>query len=313
MRKLILLLGSIVFIIGIIWLLPKEKQYTQRVLVNCTPTAATRVMSDFTQWSKWWPGEIENDTALTFKERKIKIQTILLNGFYANYLSSKMNAYIDIQFLSAPNKQSEFIYSYTLYYSSNPIEKVVQLLSHSSSTRKILDALIAEIKSNLEDVKKIYGFEITEERVPNAIHISTKKIFDHYPTTDDIYASIEDLNTYIADNKAHGVNAPIYNIFTPDDKAYQLMVAIATDRPLPTNNKFLFKEMVRGKIIIGKSIGPNSTINQCLQQVEYFVKDHGRSSPAIQFNRLITDRKKELDSTKWITTINYPVFDRSFF
>ena len=313
MRKLILLLGLIVFIIGIIWLLPQEKQYTQRVLVNCTPTAATRVMSDFTQWSKWWPGEIKNDTALTFKERKIKIQTILLNGFYANYLSSKMNAYIDIQFLSAPNKQSEFIYSYTLYYSSNPIEKVVQLLSHSSSTRKILDALIAEIKSNLEDVKKIYGFEITEERVPDAIHISTKKIFDHYPTTDDIYASIEDLNTYIADNKAHGVNAPIYNIFTPDDKAYQLMVAIATDRPLPTNNKFLFKEMVRGKIIIGKSIGPNSTINQCLQQVEYFVKDHGRSSPAIQFNRLITDRKKELDSTKWITTINYPVFDRSFF
>ena len=149
--------------------------------------------------------------------------------------------------------------------------------------------------------------------MPDAIHISTKKIFDHYPTTDDIYASIEDLNTYIADNKAHGVNAPIYNIFTPDDKAYQLMVAIATDRPLPTNNKFLFKEMVRGKIIIGKSIGPNSTINQCLQQVEYFVKDHGRSSPAIQFNRLITDRKKELDSTKWITTINYPVFDRSFF
>ena len=308
-----LLLGSMVFIIGIIWLLPGEKQYTQRVIVNCTPTAATRVMSDVTQWSKWWPGEIKNDTVLAFKEKNIKIQTILLNGFYANYFSSKMNAYIDVQFLSAPKKQSEFIYSYTLYYSSNPIKKVLQLLFHTSSTRKDLDAFIAQIKSNLEDVKKIYGFEITEERVPDAIHISTKKIFDHYPTTDDIYASIDELNTYIADNKAHSVNAPIYNIFTPDDKAYQLMVAIATDRPLPTNHTFLFKEMVRGKIIIGKSIGPNSAINQCLKQVEYFVKDHGRSSPAIQFNRLITDRKKELDSTKWITTINYPVFDRSFF
>jgi hypothetical protein len=313
MRRFIYILISVGIILGILWFLPNQKQFTQKIVVNCTPTAATRVMSDFTQWKKWWPGELKNDSLLSFKGADIRIQTILLNGFYANFYTPSINASIDIQFLSAPNKQSEFIYSYTLYYSSNPIKKAIQLLFYTISTKNELTAFMQGIKSNLEDVKKIYGFEILEERVPNAIHISTKKEFKHYPTTEDIYTLVDELHTYITSNQAKAINDPIYNIFTADDIHFQLMVAVATDRPLPTTNAFLFKEMVRGKIIIGKSIGPDASVNECMKQVEYFVKDHGRSSPAIQFNRLITDRRKEKDSTKWITTINYPVFDRSFF
>jgi len=312
MRIILIFLGVFIFLIGIILLLPKQNQYSGKILVNCTPTAATRIMSDSKNWKLWWPGEIQKDSIFLFKEQPVQIQTILLNGFYANISLGDIPAFIDIQFLSAPNKQSEFSYSYTLYYSSNPFNKLLQFIK-TSTVKSELDSLLNGIKINLEDIKKVYGFEIIEERVPNAIHISNKKAFDHYPTTEDIYSSVDELYNYISKNEAKAVNAPIYNIFTPDDKTYQLMVAVATDRPLPTNNIFLFKEMVRGKIIVGKSIGANSKIDQCLKQVEYFLKDHGRSSPAIQFNRLITDRRKEKDSTKWITTINYPVFDRSFF
>lgn len=302
----------LVVLFGIILLLPKQRQFSDKLLVNCTPTAATRVMSDAKNWNMWWPGEIKQDTLFLFKNQPVSIQTILLNGFYADMNLQNIHAFLDVQFLSAPNKQSEFSYSYTLYYSSNPFTKLIQLIKTATVKSEVI-SLLSDIKSNLEDVKKVYGFEIVEERVPNAIHISTKKEFNHYPTTDDIYGLVDALNKYISENQSKAVNDPIYNIFIPDDKHYQLMVAIATDRPLPTNNTFLFKEMVRGKIIVGKSIGSNSTIDQCLKQVEYFVKDHGRSSPAIQFNRLITDRRKEKDSTRWITTINYPVFDRSFF
>ena len=312
MRKLVIVFGVFIALIGIIYLLPNQKQFSDKILVNCTPTAATRVMSDVRNWKMWWPGEIQEDSLFLYKQQKIQIQTILLNGFYANMQLKEIPVFIDIQFLSAPNKQSEFSFTYTFYYSTNPLIKLVQLIN-TGNIKSELDLLLNWIKSNLEDVKKVYGFEIVEERVPNAIHISTKREFDHYPSTNDIYDLVNALNRYILENQSKAVNDPIYNIFTPDDKHYQLMVAIATDRPLPTNNIFLFKEMVRGKIIVGKSIGPNSTIDQCLKQVEYYVKDHGRSSPAIQFNRLITDRRKEKDSTKWITTINYPVFDRSFF
>jgi hypothetical protein len=312
MKKMIFLFMGVIIGMGVLLVLPKQKVFTERVLVKCTPTAATRVMSDIHNWKGWWPGEITNDTNVSFRNNAIKIQTLLLNGFYANTTVSNLPAFIDLQFLSAPEKQADFNFSATIYFSSNPFVKLIQYFRYNKAKAELL-SLLTDIKTNLEDVKKVYGFEITEERVPNAIHISTKKEFNRIPTTEDIYSAVDELNQYIQSNKAKAVNTPIYNVFTLDDIHYQLMVAIATDKPLPTNDKYSFKEMVRGKIIIGKAIGSSTAVAQCLKQVEYFVKDYGRSSPAIQFNRLITDRRKEIDSTKWITTVNYPVFDRSFF
>lgn len=312
MKKMIILLIGLSILIGILLELPGQKVFTERVVVKCSPTAATRVMSDLHNWHGWWPGDIANDTNFSYKNNAINIQTLLLNGFYATTTVSKLPVFIDLQFLSAPEKQTDFNFSATVYFSSNPFIKLIQYFQYNNA-KSAIHSLLTDIKTNLEDVKKVYGFEITEERVPNAIHISTKKEFDRKPTTEDIYAAIDELNLYIESKQAKAVNDPIYNVFTLDDIHYQLMVAIATDRPLPTNSRFSLKEMVRGKIIIGKAIGPDSTVDQCFKQVEYFVKDYGRSSPAIQFNRLITDRRKEKDSTKWITTVNYPVFDRSFF
>lgn len=312
MKKIVIALVVVVLLMAGLVLIPNQQQHIEKVLVNCTPTGATRVVSDFGRWKKWWPGEIKNDTIFSFRNQPFKIQTLLLNGFYAEMKANGIPTFIDLQFLSAPNKQSEFNYSYTFYYSANPLIKLSQLIK-SHNAKKELRALINEIKANLEDTIKVYGYEISEERVPNAIHISSKRVFNHAPSTEDIYTLVEALEKYIATNQAKAVNAPIYNIFSPDDVHFQLMVAIATDRPLPSKNSFLFKEMVRGKIIIGKAIGDNSKTADCMKQVEYFVKDYGRSSPAIQFNRLVTDRRIEKDSTRWVTTINYPVFDRSFF
>lgn len=313
MKKLVLLFISIVIIIGALWLIPTQKQYTHKIIIDCTPTAATRIISNFNHWKQWWPGEIKNDSVVSYKKSSVKLQTILLNGFYAAFNHPNIPSFIDLQFLSAPDKHSEFIYSYTLYYSPNPFKKAIQFLFQSREVKQELDSFLKDIKSNLENVNKVYGFEITEERVPNSIHISVKKEFNHLPNNDDIYSLVEALQGYIESNQAKAINDPIYNVFTTDDIHYQLMVAIATDRPLPSKGDFSYKEMVRGKIIIGKAIGPNAAIDECMKQVEYFVKDHGRSSPAIQFNRMISDRRKESDSTKWITAVNYPVFDRSFF
>lgn len=312
MKKKIIVLVSIIIIGFILFLIPKQKIYTERIVVNCTPTAATRIISDFQLWKSWWPGEIKNDSTVVYNNNIFVINKILLNGFYCNAIINKMPVFADIQFLSAPNKQSEFIFSYTVNYTVNPVKRFIQFLQYSD-LQEAFTSLNKEVKANLEDVKKVYGFEIKEERVPNAIHVSIKKIYNHYPSNLEIYELIDKLKAYADKNGAKTINHPIYNIFSSDNHQYQLMVAIATDQPIPGNNEFMYKEMVRGKIIIGKAVGPSRTIDDCIKQVEYFVRDHGRSSPAIQFNRLITDRRIEKDSTKWITTVNYPVFDRSFF
>jgi len=303
---------AIGILIGIAFVLPDKQVNNEKIIIKCTPTGSSRIISNLQNWKMWWPGEINDDTLFSFNKVPFKIQTILVNGFYATSSINSTPVSIDVQFVSAPEKHSEFIYSSSIYFSPNPIIKCIQYVKYKRIDN-FLNSFFTKLKSNFEDVKTVYGFEIIEDRVPNAYHISSKKVFEKAPTTADIYSIIDELNVYIHSKNANTVNDPIYNISKMDDTHYLLMVAVATDIPVPSNSKYLYKEMVRGKIIIGKAIGPEYEVNQCARQVEYYVKDYGRSSPAIQFNRLITDRRKEKDSTKWITTVNYPVFDKSFF
>jgi hypothetical protein len=53
--------------------------------------------------------------------------------------------------------------------------------------------------------------------------------------------------------------------------------------------------------------GPHR-IRACQEAVEAYVKDHRIQSPAMPFQRMITDRQREADTSQWITTINYPIF-----
>ena len=87
------------------------------------------------------------------------------------------------------------------------------------------------------------------------------------------------------------------------------MVAIATDRDLPSNNKYFLKNMMLGNIMVAEVKGDRKRIDECIQAMKYYISDYKKSSPAIYFERLITNRLAEKDSTQWITTINYPIFN----
>jgi hypothetical protein len=43
--------------------------------------------------------------------------------------------------------------------------------------------------------------------------------------------------------------------------------------------------------------------------MENYARDHKKQSPAIPYQLLVTNRLTEADTTKWITQINYPVFN----
>jgi len=55
--------------------------------------------------------------------------------------------------------------------------------------------------------------------------------------------------------------------------------------------------------------GSNFKIREAQVQIEYYLTDYGKRFPAIPFQRLITDRSKVKDSTQWVTTLNYPIFE----
>lgn len=86
------------------------------------------------------------------------------------------------------------------------------------------------------------------------------------------------------------------------------MVAIATEKELTGTSRFKVKKMVLGNILFAVAKGGLWSIQKSEKQLFYYVTDYHKSSPAIPFQSLITDRSAEPDTNKWQTGLYYPVF-----
>ncbi len=305
-RFLIGLVLTIFIIFTIGFFLPREKTFTQTINSPIPFDGISRVIVNNGLWKNWWPGEILNDSTVSFKEHSIHINTILLNGFKATVIDGNNSTLLDLQSIATYNFETSITLNTTVHLSSNPFAKIFQYLS-AGKAEKLTTDLFDQLKATLSDVKKVYGFDIKMGKVPNSSYISMKQDFDHYPRNEELYRMIDEAKTYIVSENSKVVNAPILNIVKESDKLYSAMVAVASDKDVPTKGKFMLKQMMLGNIVVAEVTGGPATIEKCRQAVQFFVNDYRKVSPAIAFERMITNRLTE-DSSRWVTTINYPVF-----
>lgn len=292
----------------IVQLLPTTKIVSETVDVDCPIDALNRNISNPSNWTKWWPGNKLNNSKYSFLEKEILINKILLNGFEGQTQSRGKQIKINLQALTINSYTCQINLTTQYAFSSNVVTKLMQyvsLLKDKSDFTKFLQQMQAVFSST----EKTYGFNIERQRVPNSSYISVKQSFTHSPTTEDIYSMVRELEKYIALQNSRVVNAPIVNIYTDNNKKYEVMVAIATDRDLPSNTQFFLKNMMLGNIMVAEVKGDRKKIDECIQAMKYYISDYKKSSPAIYFERLITDRLAGKDSTQWVTTINYPIFN----
>ena len=68
-------------------------------------------------------------------------------------------------------------------------------------------------------------------------------------------------------------------------------------RTMPGRNVILFTQVKGG----------NGIATWALEQIKNYADDHHLKTPAIPYFSLVTDRRKEADTSKWITDIYYTV------
>jgi len=158
----------------------------------------------------------------------------------------------------------------------------------------------------LEQAEQVYGFAVARERVKDTAFIATRFTATAYPTTKEIYEHIALLEQYITAQGAKAVGYPMLHV-QPADRGFEAMVALPLNRWLPGTSTLEPKRMVMGNILGAEVKGGTTKVETGLRQLQYYVSDHGYSSPAMPFLSLVTDRRKEPDSTKWITKLYYPI------
>ncbi len=268
--------------------------------------AVNRILLNREAVAKWWPGTIENDSVYNYKGTKYSIpERVLLNLPITNKSES-----LSSQITSSPIKDDscgiQWTYN-TISTDYNPINRI----HHFFKARNLkiqLDTILNSLCAYISTTKNIYGYTITEGRVKDSSLLSTKKIFTHYPSTAEVYQVIDGLKSYISKNGGIEKEYPMLNITTIAPQQYEVMIAIPMLRDIPSNNVYVIKKMILGKLLeTTVTGGPTAIANGEIALKNYLIDFH-RTSPAIPFQMLVTNRMQVSDTTKWVTYVKYPVF-----
>jgi hypothetical protein len=146
------------------------------------------------------------------------------------------------------------------------------------------------------------------EKVTDTLSLSQKKLFNHYPSIEEVNAMAVELEKYVIANGAVVVRPAMMNVWQPDGSQFALMVSLPINRPVPDKGNFILKRMPPGKIISATINGGLFTIQKSLAQLEQYKVDKMLTSPAIPYQSMVTNRVNEPDTAKWVTTLYYPVF-----
>ena len=86
------------------------------------------------------------------------------------------------------------------------------------------------------------------------------------------------------------------------------MAGVPVSKNIPEKDGFALKHMVKGSFMISEVVGDNKAVDEASKKFQLYFSDFNRTSMAMNFSMLVTDRLLQPDSTKWITKLYRPVF-----
>jgi hypothetical protein len=293
-------------------LIPKEIKISIQAVVKANEKAVYRSLINESNWKNWWPGKQKEDSEKNLNEFYLNnhvykagtnlpfgIEVIISdNGFSRNSLLRLLPLSVDSMAIN---------WTMTQATTSNPFTKVAAYFK-TKSIRSDMQQILHRLKLFAEAEKNLYGIDIKQTTVNDTLLMVKKVVQKERPSNDDIYENIKDVRTYISANGAVETNPPMLHINDRNDiKSYEVMVAVPVNKRLTGNAFVVLKRMVAGNILFTEVIGGEAIAGQAMKQMENYVADHQKISPALPYQSLVTDRTRETDTTKWITRIYYPV------
>ena len=305
MKKMIIgiALTVSVLVFSMYLFIPGKPQINEFVTVKAAMPGVARVLSNDSNWHKWWPG----DTAFNFNGKTYFVKAHHLNAFdiAITKRGDSLESRITLVFL---DDDSMSVNWHAGLENNSGLFKRISQYRKAKEIGKDLNTILISLKKFAERTENIYGIRVTKTKVADSVLISTNRSFTRKPGIHEIDRMIQDLRNYIMQNGAKEKNLPMLNIKQIDGSDYEVMTAIPVDRELPTTNQFVSKFMLRGGNILEAEIkGGPYAIENAFNTLELYRADHNYTSPAIPFQMLVTDRPRETDTTKWITKLYYPI------
>lgn len=305
MKKLIWIVPAALFLLLLVayFLLPAQPVIYKKVTLPVNQNAVVKLLTQQDKWQQWWPAddnEIVYDSLNFSFQQEMSKTAILRVPFKDTLLTAQLNTILYKVDLSG------IIFQTSLPASSNPLQKISNYF-RSQRIAGEAEEILRRLKAFAEKEENIYGFAVRQEKVKDSMLVAIRFQTTGYPETIRIYSAIAELRSYINAEGAKETGAPMLHTDPADNQQYRVMVAIPVNRVLNGNGPIEPKRMVLGNILVTEVKGGPHTVEKAMQVFQQYVIDHRRTSPAIPYQSLITDRLQQPDTTKWVTRLYYPV------
>lgn len=305
MKKILTgLILSVTFLLAASYILiPGKIRISRSVTISAALTGVSRVLTNENTWEKWWPGK----TPFTYDEMSFKPGGDAFNVIEVEINSGHETIKSRMELVLIDNDSMTLIWNAEQQAGPNPIKRYLKY-KEVKEVEKNMNTLLGHIKTFFEKTENVYGFFIQKTKVVDSVLISSRRSFDHKPDRNEIDDMIQRLKKYITENGVKEKNYPMLNVMKIDNNEFDVMTAIPVDKALPETKEFTVKYLLKGGNILESPIqGGPYTIEKGIEQLETYRADHQYTSPAIPFQLLVTDRKQESDTSKWITKLYYPI------
>ncbi len=309
----VLLAAVLLFGMGTYLFIPAKISISSTVFVKTTDIGTERFVQDETHWGKWWN---YNDS--------IFAGNILTGPFTYNgdtfRLTQKFYKSVDISILHNTELLKSKLLIIPLALDSTGIEWQTEFSSGNDPFTKIAKYLDArKIKKNMDQVltslgtflsknENVYGINIEKNHLKDTLYVTAKTELPHYPSTEELYAHIKKIQAYITKNGVQQSGSPIFNVTQMDNNRYQLMAGIPVNQLLKETDDFSTKNMVKGFFMISEVVGGNHTVEKASESLQQYFRDYRKTSMAMNFTMLVTDRLLQPDTSKWVTKLYRPVY-----
>jgi hypothetical protein len=294
--------------ISIYLFIPNVISFKRSVFVSASRDGLSRKLFNEKNWTAWWPRDEDAKASnFLYNSSSFSVGKKSIASIYISVDRNGVTANTSLNIISKDFDTTQLIWTGTIPTSYNPFKRV-QTFFESRSVINGIDSVLQKIKLFYSKTENVYDFDIREVAVVDSLVASTYSISKEYPSVDVVYALIDQLHQYIASHNAIETGYPMLNVSTNDSISFLARVAIPVNKTLSSSGTISIKQMpVGGNIFVVDVKGGPQTVQHALHQVENFITDHHRSSPAIPFLSLITNRRDEPDTSKWLTRIYYPV------
>lgn len=309
MKRLVVILIFVFSVsLGVLYLgISSTQSFSRSILISCTQQGALRVLVQERSIKQGWPGKKINDSNYQFQTLLYSINTTFIDviNLSISYNNNSANAQLTVK--ETTPDSSRFTITALQKLPLNPFERIKTYLSFKQLIPTV-DTMLIDFKNKFLSEELVYGIKIYINRVQDSTMISARKMMNHYPTVNEVYTMIDGIRKHILENGGNESDAPMLNVFEKDNNMFWVMVAVPTQKTVTANETYLLKRMLpNGFILVSEVQGGLFTIHKSEAAMKQYVTDHQKSTPAIPFQKLLTDRRAEPDTAKWKTRLYYPV------